>query len=195
MTIVARECDTFAEITGNRARNNIQETLVPLGADSPYGNPAIPAGARTSSSPVSRASTSQTAARSSPWEFTLGTGIMLGEPDPRYGTLSILTDPEVFRTLTTQSSPALLDERGVATGQQIQGAVTIALTAEELARLNQGRNSLWLQGGTRGNADHRRGRLRLRRAALRHGQPQRRQRRVDRRIRRTPGTCSVTATT
>ena len=41
VTIVARECDTFAEITGNRARNNIQETLVPLGADSPYGNPAI----------------------------------------------------------------------------------------------------------------------------------------------------------
>ena len=82
------------------------------------------------------------------------TGIIArGAPDPRFGSLSILTDPKIFRTLTTQTSTAAARRaRGVDTGQEIAGrGHDHADRADELAQLNQGRNSLWLQGGTRAN--------------------------------------------
>ena len=36
VTIVARECPAYTDITANRARNDIQESLRNLGADTPY---------------------------------------------------------------------------------------------------------------------------------------------------------------
>ena len=39
VTFVARSCPAYADIFANRARNDIQETLHPLGPDSPYTEP------------------------------------------------------------------------------------------------------------------------------------------------------------
>ena len=36
VTIAARECPEYTDITANRARNDIQESLEDLGADTPY---------------------------------------------------------------------------------------------------------------------------------------------------------------
>ena len=36
VTIAARQCPTYEDITANRARNNIQESLKDLGPDTPY---------------------------------------------------------------------------------------------------------------------------------------------------------------
>ena len=148
LTLVARQCDTFSEITGNRARNNIQETLVPLGADSPYGNPAI-------SPPVPNIVTPQVESKYQPncrpitaWEFTTaGAYASRAFTDPRFGSLSIVKDP-VFRTVTTKASIPLLDEQGADTGEQIQGAVTLELNSDEIKQLNKGSNSFWIQGGS-----------------------------------------------
>ena len=45
VTIAARTCPTYTDITANRARNDIQESLENLGADTPYtaGQPISPA--------------------------------------------------------------------------------------------------------------------------------------------------------
>ena len=45
VTIAARQCPTYTDIRANRARNNIQESLKDLGADTPYaaGQPISPA--------------------------------------------------------------------------------------------------------------------------------------------------------
>jgi hypothetical protein len=153
VTIVARECDTFAEITGNRARNNIQETLVPLGADSPYGNPAFSPAIPNIVSPEVESRFQPACRPLDNWEFTLG-GNYASPPnaahDPSFGSLSIVKDP-IYRTLTTLPTTPLLNEQGAETGEQIQGAVTITLTDEEIKQLNLGANKLWLQGGTPAN--------------------------------------------
>lgn len=38
VTIAARQCPSYTDITANRARNNIQESLRDLGVDTPYQN-------------------------------------------------------------------------------------------------------------------------------------------------------------
>ena len=69
VTFVARQRPTYASITANRARNNIQESLQNLGANTAYaaGQPIDP----------------NTEALNQPlclpivdWRFTLGTGIL-----------------------------------------------------------------------------------------------------------------------
>ena len=36
VTVAARYCADYTDVTANRARNSLQETFSPLGADSPY---------------------------------------------------------------------------------------------------------------------------------------------------------------
>ena len=42
VTIAARSCPAYTDITANRARNNIMESLKDLGADTPYGQNGVP---------------------------------------------------------------------------------------------------------------------------------------------------------
>ena len=42
VTIAARSCPAYTDITANRARNNIMESLEDLGVDTPYGQGGRP---------------------------------------------------------------------------------------------------------------------------------------------------------
>ena len=65
-----------------------------------------------------------------------------------WGSLSIVTNPFPRAPIVTQVRTPLLDQNGVAVGkQQLAGAVTIELTAQERAQANQA-SQLWAQGGT-----------------------------------------------
>jgi len=71
VTIAARSCPTYEDITANRARNNIMESLKDLGPDTPYGqdNRPLLVDAKTEAdfqpncTPIDN------------WQFTLGEGI------------------------------------------------------------------------------------------------------------------------
>ena len=67
VTIVARQCPQYTDITANRARNDIQESLKDLGPDTPYDagepiDPDIEADSQPNCTPLPN------------WRFTLGTG-------------------------------------------------------------------------------------------------------------------------
>ncbi|HEX4009726.1 MAG TPA: hypothetical protein VHX62_06945 [Solirubrobacteraceae bacterium] len=68
VTVAARSCPTYTDITGNLARNDIQESLRDLGPDTPYvsGEPI---------DPVKEADHQPNCSPMSDWRFTLGTGI------------------------------------------------------------------------------------------------------------------------
>ena len=138
MTLVARECQQYTDIMANRARNNIQESLEDLGANSVYtdGQPITPSieNANDNCAPMAV-----------PWTFTLGRYIG-GQDSGTWGRLSYVGG--VFRSATTTlAGVPELDPKGVPTGSTIPSAVTIELTAAELAQTN---NQLWLQGGVPG---------------------------------------------
>ena len=66
VTIVARQCPEYTDITANRARNDIQESLKDLGPDTPYTagepiDPDIEADSQPNCTPLPN------------WRFTLGT--------------------------------------------------------------------------------------------------------------------------
>ena len=68
VTLVARQCPTYGDITANLARNNIQESLQDLGADTAYQpgqaiSPAIEAPNQPACTPLTG------------WSFTFGSGI------------------------------------------------------------------------------------------------------------------------
>ena len=140
VTFAARVCPAYTDITANRARNDIQESLRDLGEDTPYterpgdrprGRSRAPAELQTTArAGRSRSAPSyKTKAVSGPW-----------------GALSIVTNPYAGAVTTLPSTP-LLDPSGQATGKSIEGAATVELTqaqAEQAARPN----SLWVQGGT-----------------------------------------------
>ena len=68
VTFAARVCDTYTDISANKARNNIQESLKDLGPDTNYPpgelvNPDREAEGQLKCRPLAN------------WRFTLGTGI------------------------------------------------------------------------------------------------------------------------
>src|ERR1700709_2699102 len=81
VTFAARYCPTYAAINANEARNNIQESLQPLGANTPYGPnaPMDPVGERTNQ-PLCRPLAG--------WKFTLGTGYESRAVPGPWGNLS-----------------------------------------------------------------------------------------------------------
>jgi uncharacterized repeat protein (TIGR01451 family) len=139
VTAVARECPTYTDITANRARNDIQESLEDLGADTPYqaGQPIDP-GIESANQPNCAPITN--------WTFTLGESYKTRAVSGPWGSLSIVTSPYSPARTTVASTP-LLDYAGRPTGQDIEGAVTFELTEAQAARAARA-NSLWIQGGT-----------------------------------------------
>jgi uncharacterized repeat protein (TIGR01451 family) len=140
VTIVARQCPTYDDITANRARNNIQESLKDLGANTPYTagqpiSPAIEDAAQPNCTPITG------------WKFTQGRGIggpVLGP----WGGLSIVTQPFTSPDITTLASIPDRDNSGrILPGTSIGGATTIELTSTQ-ATLARTSSSLWIQGGT-----------------------------------------------
>ncbi len=139
VTVVARECPAYTDITANRARNDIQESLRNLGANTRYAagqpiDPAIESAYQPNCIPLSD------------WTFTLGTGYRTRAVSGPWGSLSIVTSPYATNIVTQPRVP-LRDYAGRPTGQFIDGATTIELTpaqAERAARTG----SLWIQGGT-----------------------------------------------
>ena len=146
VTIAARFCPAYTDVSANRARNDIQESLFDLGRDSLYTTPQ-------SANPVNPET--ELAGQPEPpcqplvgWRFTLGTGIVRPPPpgDPRWGRLSYVTG--VFDTpIVTRDSIPLLGPQQQENGRQLAAAVTITLTPEQ-ARLAEASSRLWIQGGT-----------------------------------------------
>jgi len=135
VTFVARQCPAYQDITANLARNNIQESLQDLGADTAYtaGQPIAPA-VETPNQPKCTALTG--------WKFTFGDGINGTTPGTN---LSRVSNP-VSPGFTTQASVPLLDTNGNPTGSTIAGAVTTTLTASQVNQAAA--HNLWVQGGT-----------------------------------------------
>jgi uncharacterized repeat protein (TIGR01451 family) len=139
VTIAARECPSYTDITANRARNDIQESLRDLGPDTPYVagqsiDPAIEAASQPNCTPLPN------------WTFTLGRGYQSRAVSGPWGALSIVTNP-YSQSIVTQAQVPLLDYQGRPTNDSIAGAVIIELTQDQANRAAQN-NSLWIQGGT-----------------------------------------------
>ncbi len=139
VTIAARECPEYTDITANRARNDIQESLEDLGEDTSYSagepiDPAKEAADQPNCTPLPN------------WRFTLGQGYLSRAVTGPWGSLSIVTNP-YDTDIVTLPETELLDSTGSDTKETIEGAVTIELTKDQLERAASG-NSLWLQGGT-----------------------------------------------
>ena len=139
VTFAARVCPAYTDISANRARNDIQESLRDLGADTPYQSgemvdPAVEAASQPNCSPLPG------------WTFTLGTGYTSRAVSGPWGSLSIVTGA-FAPAVTTHASTPLLNDQGRPTGQTIAGASTIELTAQQ-ASIAARPSSLWAQGGT-----------------------------------------------
>jgi hypothetical protein len=137
LTLVARQCPDYPDITGNRARNNIMESLRDLGADTLYA----------AGEPISVAKEDAGQPNCSPitgWKFTLGSSIS-GQVSGSFGKLSVVGGAD--GTALTQASVPELSPAGADTGRTIAGAVTIQLSSAQLARAQSGQN-LWVQGGS-----------------------------------------------
>ena len=139
VTFAARVCPTYTDITANRARNDIQESLRDLGEDTPYADgqamdPAVEAAHQPNCAPLPG------------WTFTLGTSYKTRAVSGPWGSLSIVTGAYAGAP-TTLASPPLLDQAGRPTGQSSAGATTIELTQAQANQASRP-NSLWVQGGT-----------------------------------------------
>lgn len=138
VTYAARSCPAYSDITANRARNDIQESLRDLGADTLYTageaiSPAKELAGQPKCVPVTN------------WRFTLGTGYQTRAVSGPWGSLSRVLNPYAT-SIVTQGSTPLLDSQGRATGAQLPGAVTVSLTPDQAKRASSA-NSLWAQGG------------------------------------------------
>jgi len=138
VTVAARSCPSYTDITGNLARNDIQESLRDLGPDTPYvsGEPI---------NPVKEADNQPNCSPISNWSFTLGTGIG-GAVKGTWGSLSFVSHPFSTSVVTQPSTPMLDDQGQTVLGQSIAGAVTIELNQDEQQAAAQ--HNLWIQGGT-----------------------------------------------
>jgi uncharacterized repeat protein (TIGR01451 family) len=138
LTVAARSCPAYTDITANLARNNIMESLRDLGADTAYRpgeaiDPEVEQSSQPDCTPLPD------------WRFTLGDSYRTRAVTGPWGALSIVTNP--FDTdATTKDEVALLDPQGLPTGKTIKGATTIRLSPQEA--LLAARRSLWIQGGT-----------------------------------------------
>ena len=143
VTIAARSCDAYTDIFGNRARNNIMESLRDLGPDTPYGSNQAADPVRPEKEDLSPQSRCKPLPN---WRFTLGKGYKSRAVSGPWGSLSIVTNPFATDAVTKSSTP-LLNNAGQDTGDTIEGAATLTLTQEQ-ANLAARPNSLWIQGGT-----------------------------------------------
>ena len=139
VTFVALTCPSYTDIAANRARNNIQESLQDLGADTLYNagdavSPAIEQAQQPNCTPLPD------------WRFTMGNGYKSRAVVGPWGALSVVTGPFAGDIVTKPSVP-LLDRNGDDTGETLAGAVTVPLTADQIA-LAAKASSLWAQGGT-----------------------------------------------
>lgn len=142
VTMVARVCDSYSDVSANKARNNIQESLADLGPDTAYFGPNAAAAV---SPDIEESIASQAACRPLPgWNFQLGTDIT-GKTEAT-DWLSTVLNP-YGTNITTQASTTLYDPYGRDTGQTIAGATTVTLTQAQLDQARQ--RTLWVQGGTR----------------------------------------------
>ena len=136
VTLAARRCPSYTDITANKARNNIMESLKDLGADTPYvGDEEVSASVEAAYQPNCTPIVG--------WHFTLGDGIAAPVTGP-WGSLSTVSSPFVSPPSTKLSVP-LLDANGDPTGQNIAGAVTVTLSAQQVQLAEQ--HQLWIQGG------------------------------------------------
>jgi uncharacterized repeat protein (TIGR01451 family) len=140
LTIAARVCDRYVDITANKARNNIQESLRDLGPDTLYqtGELVTPA----------REQAMQSRCRSlSGFRFTLGGGISSTRVTGSWGSLSVASTPFATNIVTEDSVPDR-DGQGFVRpdGSTLQGANTIELSEAE--KIKAMAKSLVLQGGT-----------------------------------------------
>jgi hypothetical protein len=130
VTFAARSCPSYAQVMGNRVRDDSVEAATAPGKASTYtdGQPVDP--------------TVEAASACTPlngWRFTLGGG------QQKTAALSTVTGATV-EVGPAGSDVPLLDAAGKPTGKTIAGAVTAVLTGEQV-RLALGRQ-LWVQGGT-----------------------------------------------
>jgi uncharacterized repeat protein (TIGR01451 family) len=140
VTIAARQCPSYTDITANRARNNIQESLRDLGVDTPYGT----------GEPVSLAVEETAQPNCTPitgWQFTLGTAIAGNKVVGPWGSLSVVSG--AYTTdITTLASVPERDARGRPIAlRTVQGATTIELTQGQADRAGASGTQLWIQGG------------------------------------------------
>nr|WP_246345439.1 DUF11 domain-containing protein [Conexibacter arvalis] len=139
VTFAARWCPDYPDISANRARNNIQESLRDLGPDSLYV-------AGEATEPLKEQLGQARCTPLPDWSFTLGRSYATRAVVGPWGALARVVDPFDTRIVTRAATP-LLDVAGQPTGQSLAGAVTIELTREQARRAATG-SSLWLQGGT-----------------------------------------------
>lgn len=139
VTYAARVCDRYADVTANRARNDIQESLQDLGPDTRYSaGEAISAEKEAAGQPACRPLTD--------WRFTLGTDYRTRAVVGPWGALTRVLNPYDTQ-IVTQTAVPLLDANGEPTGGSLAGAVTVPLTREQAQRAAVS-SSLWVQGGT-----------------------------------------------
>jgi len=137
ITYAARSCPSYADVTANLARNNIQESLQDLGPDTDY----------VSGEPISPAVEEPGQPNCSPivgWRFVLGDGIASSPSVGPWGSLSQVSDPDGTE-IVTQAAVPLRNANGDATGGSLRGAVTVELTDAQAERAS--RTALWVQGG------------------------------------------------
>ncbi|HWK29231.1 MAG TPA: DUF11 domain-containing protein [Solirubrobacter sp.] len=138
VTYAARSCPEYTDVYANLARNDIQESLRDLGADSPYtAGEAVTPRKEIPGQPRCRPLVN--------WRFVLGTGYASRAVTGPWGSLSKVTGAYDTPIVTQASTPAL-DPGGNPTGFDLAGAVTVELTPDQVQRAGAS-NSLWVQGG------------------------------------------------
>jgi hypothetical protein len=126
VTIAARVCPTYEDITANRARNNIQESLRDLGPDTPYTDGQVvdadvEQAVQPNCTPLPN------------WTFTLGNAIAPGKVTGHWGSLSVVSGVDGSAT-TIVSVPRRDDLGRPEPVRTIAGATTIELTQAQLNR-------------------------------------------------------------
>ncbi|WP_432835074.1 prealbumin-like fold domain-containing protein [Dactylosporangium sp. CA-092794] len=135
VTFVARACNDYQSVMGNRVRDDHAESAAPTGRDNVYkdGDPV---------DPDVEAAGSAGCAPLNGWQFSLGGG------HEKKGALSTVTAPAAGAG-PTAAGAQLLDATGQKTGKTIDGAVTVPLTDDQAKAA--ARHQLWAQGGTPGD--------------------------------------------
>ena len=138
VTIVARQCPTYTDITANRARNNLQESLRNLGTNTPYTDGEV----------VDLATEEAVQPKCTPitgWQFTLGTSIAGERVSGDWGSLSVVAGTYPTDVTTLASVPERDDAGRPYTSRTVAGATTIELTPAQAGETGA---ALWIQGGT-----------------------------------------------
>src|SRR4051812_15657882 len=138
VTIGARVCDAYTDISANKSRNNIQESLKDVGPDTNY-----PSGENVN--PPRELQGQPNCRPLTGWRFMLGTGIAGNRVTGPWGSLSVVSGA-YDTNVKTQASVPNRDKHGSIISGSLQAATTIELTTSQLDKA-AGHN-LWIQGGT-----------------------------------------------